>query len=209
MIQMNTRNTLAALSLAAVVAVGSTACQKAQTPQGGAPEEAPLPPVEMKIAYVEVDSIMSQYKFCTDMTEELQKKSQNIQNNLTQREQALQNDAAAFQQKLEQNAYTQAEAESANATLQKRYNDLQELGQRLTTEFQAETEKFNTALLDSIQNYLKAYNKDKKYTLILTKAGDNILYADPQCDITAEVIAGLNKAYKPAPAKKDSDSKKK
>lgn len=206
---MNKKNTLGALSLAAITAVVLSACQNAQEQPEATSDGAALPPTEIKIAYVEVDSIMTQYKFCTDMTEELQKKSQNIENNLAQRQQALQNDAASFQQKLEQNAYTQAEAESANATLQKRYNDLQELGQRLTTEFQAETEKFNTALLDSIQNYLKVYNKDKKYTLILTKVGDNILYADPQCDITAEVVAGLNKAYKPAAAKKDSAEKKK
>ena len=33
--------------------------------------------------------------------------------------------------------------------------------------------------------------------MILTKQGDNILLADPAFDITDEVIAGLNKAYKP------------
>ena len=50
---------------------------------------------------------------------------------------------------------------------------------------------------DSIQHYLAVYNKDKKFSLILSKAGDNILYADKTYDITNEVIAGLNKAYKP------------
>ena len=61
----------------------------------------------------------------------------------------------------------------------------------------SETDKFNTALRDSIQHFLAVYNKDKKYSLILTKQGDNILYADKTYDITAEVVAGLNKAYKP------------
>jgi outer membrane protein len=63
-------------------------------------------------------------------------------------------------------------------------------------------EKFNEALRDSIQHYLAVYNKDKKYSLILTKQGDNILYADKNYDITAEVVAGLNKAYKPKPLDK-------
>ena len=34
------------------------------------------------------------------------------------------------------------------------------------------------------------------------KAGDNILYADKAYDITNEVIAGLNKAYKSTEATK-------
>ena len=40
------------------------------------------------------------------------------------------------------------------------------------------------------------YNKDKKYSLIFSKQGDNLLYADKAYDITNEVVAGLNKAYK-------------
>ena len=89
-----------------------------------------------------------------------------------------------------------------NAGLQKQNADLQELQQRLGSEFQAETDKFNKALRDSIQHYLAVYNKDKKYSLILSKAGDNILYADKAYDITDEVISGLNKAYKPAKTEK-------
>ncbi|HBN46676.1 MAG TPA: hypothetical protein DD401_03345, partial [Prevotella sp.] len=79
---------------------------------------------------------------------------------------------------------------------QKQNNDLQVLNQRLSAEFQTETENFNKALHDSLQHYLAVYNKDKKYSLIFSKQGDNLLYADKAYDITNEVVAGLNKAYK-------------
>ena len=137
----------------------------------------------MKIAYVEVDSIMGQYQFCKDYSQILQKKGQNIQNTL-----------AAKQQQL------QAAAEAIQANLQRQSNDVQALGQRLGNEFDAETAKFNKALSDSIQHFLSDYNKDKKYSLILSKAGNNLLYADKAYDITDVVIAGLNKAYKPSTA---------
>ena len=54
------------------------------------------------------------------------------------------------------------------------------------------------------------YNKDKKYDLILSKAGDNILYAETKYDITQDVINGLNKRYKPAKKveEKKADAKK-
>lgn len=164
---------------------------------------------ELKIAYVEVDSIMSQYKFCKEYSLVLQKKGQNIQNTLASKQQQLQAAAANFQQKIQQNAYTREQAEAIQANLAKQNNDLQELNQRLSGEFQQETEKYNIALRDSIKHFLAIYNKDKKYSFILSKAGDNPLYADKAYDITQEVIAGLNKAYKSsvktsveAPAKK-------
>lgn len=152
----------------------------------------------VKIAYVEVDSIMSQYKFCKEYSLILQKKSQNIENTLAAKQNSLQAAAAKFQQDVQNNKYTQQQAEAVQANLQKQGADLQALQQRLGAEFQNETNTFNKALRDSIQHYLAAYNKDKKYCLILSKAGDNILYADKAYDITNEVIAGLNKAYKPA-----------
>ena len=77
--------------------------------------------------------------------------------------------------------------------LQKQNNDLQGLQQRLSNEFAAEQEKYNKALHDSIANYLARYNKDKKYSIIFSKSGDNLLYADKAYDITKEVISGLNK----------------
>lgn len=152
----------------------------------------------VKIAYVEVDSIMSQYKFCKEYSLILQKKSQNIENTLAAKQNSLQAAAAKFQQDVQNNKYTQQQAEAVQANLQKQGADLQALQQRLGAEFQNETNTFNKALRDSIQHYLAAYNKDKKYGLILSKAGDNILYADKAYDITNEVIAGLNKAYTPA-----------
>lgn len=152
----------------------------------------------VKIAYVEVDSIMSQYKFCKEYSLILQKKSQNIENTLAAKQNSLQAAAAKFQQDVQNNKYTQQQAEAVQANLQKQGADLQALQQRLGAEFQNETNTFNKALRDSIQHYLAAYNKDKKYGFILSKAGDNILYADKAYDITNEVIAGLNKAYKPA-----------
>ena len=163
-------------------------------------------PQEVKIAYVEVDSLMTQYEFCKEYSLILEKKSQNIQSTLQQKGQALQSAANNFQQKLQQNAYTREQAEQIQAGLQKQNADLEALQQRLGAEFQEETNKFNAALHDSLQHYITKYNKDKKYTMILSKSGDNILYADKSIDITNEIIAGLNKAYKKG-STKSSDKK--
>lgn len=195
------KNILKTLALSGATVLMFTACNKSNEPaESPSGTKAKGAPTSMKIAYVEVDSIMSQYKFCKDYSLILQKKGQNIQNTLASKQQALQTAAANFQQKVQQNAYTREQAEMIQAGLQKQNNDLQALNQRLTNEFQVETDRYNAALRDSIRHFLVEYNKDKRYSLILSKAGDNLLYADKAFDITNDVIAGLNKAYKPAKA---------
>ena len=206
---MNKKNVYASLAVAAMTVVAMTSCDKSKSQVDEQAAGSKVAPTETKIAFVEVDSIMTQYKFCKEYSLILQKKGQNIQNTLAQKQQQLEAAAANFQQKVQQNAYTREQAQGIQAQLQRQSADLQALNQRLSGEFQNETEKYNNALRDSIKHFLTSYNKGKKYSLILSKAGDNILYADKAHDITNEVIAGLNKAYKSSPALKDAGKEKK
>ena len=60
------------------------------------------------------------------------------------------------------------------------------------------TQAYQKELRKRINDYLTEYNKDGRYSMILTnsEATINVLYAAPGSDITKEVIEGLNKAYK-------------
>ena len=196
---MNTKNIFRTMALSAFATLAITSCNNKEVAQTETPEQNA--PEELKIAFVEIDSVMTQYKFCKEHSLVLEKKAQNIQNTLAQKERDLNAAANNFQQKLQQNAYTREQAEQVQAGLQKQGADLQSLNQRLTNEYQSELEKYNNALSDSIKNFVARYNKDKKYSLIITKQGENLLYAAPALDITSEIVAGLNKAYKKAPAK--------
>lgn len=207
---MNKKNIFSILSLATVAALSMTSCDKSNNKMDEKPATAAADKTapSNKLAFVEVDSIMTQYNFCKEYSKILEQKGNNIQKTLANKQQQLQTAAANFQQKLQQNAYTREQAERVQAGLQKQNNDLQALNQRLSNEFQTETEEFNKALHDSLQNYLAIYNKDKKYGMIFAKQGDNLLYADKAYDITNEVVAGLNKMYK-GKAKAKSDKAKK
>lgn len=151
----------------------------------------------LKIAYVEVDSLMTQYEFCKEFSLILQKKSNNARNTLNQKGQALQSAMVNFQQKLQNNGFTSREqAEAQQNAIQRQQQSLQELQARLENELASETAKYNEGLRDSLMHFLEKYNKDKKFDIILTKQGDNILYAAKRFDITNDVINGLNKSYK-------------
>jgi outer membrane protein len=196
---MNKKNIFRTVMIASAAALTMTSCNKSGKQNDEVTSQASKAAgTSMKIAYVEVDSLMSQYKFCKDYTLLMTKKGQNIRATLAQKSKALQTAAADFQQKVQANLYTRERAEQIQATLQKQQSDLQALQERLSSEFDAEQNKYNNALRDSLQGFLKQYNKSKTYSLILSKAGDNILYADKTYDITSDVVNGLNKRYKPS-----------
>ena len=62
-----------------------------------------------------------------------------------------------------------------------------------------EQERINEEARDSIQSFLKKYNKTKKYDYVMIKAGDNLLIANPKYNITNDIVKGLNKRYKIKP----------
>src|SRR5574344_2759828 len=195
---MNKKNFFRTVLIASVAALTMTSCNKQKPQIDDKPSQADKAAgTSMKIAYVEIDSLMSQYKFCKDYTLLMTKKGQNIRTTLAQKSRALQAAAADFQQKVQANLYTRERAEQIQAALQKQQADLQALQERLSSEFDSEQTKYNNEMRDSIQAFLKQYNKSKGFALIISKAGDNILLADKKYDITNDVVSGLNKRYKP------------
>ena len=193
------KKTLSAIAVAAL-AFGITSCNN--QPQANDTKETKKPAAatatsssQENIAYVEIDSIMNQYTYWKEVTKILEAKEKNIQKTLAGKQQALQQAAANFQRNVQANKYTQEQAQQIQAGIQKQAADAESLQQRLGAEYQKEVSNYNKALSDSVHNYLKSFNKDKKYVMILAKSGDNILYADEACNITSDVVKGINKAY--------------
>ena len=154
----------------------------------------------LKIAYVELDTLMSQYQLYKDYSEVLTRKGNNIQKTLAQKQRALESHAASVQKKYESNEFTtRDELERAQASIEKEQRDLAELADRLQNEFAMEQARINEEARDSIQSFLKKYNKTKKYDYVMVKAGDNLLIANPKYNITNDIVKGLNKRYKIKP----------
>ena len=152
---------------------------------------------DFKVAYVEIDSLLSKYNFCIDLNEAMVKKSENVRLTLNQKAQDLQKQQQEFQTKYQNNAFLSAErAQQEYDRINKLSEDLQNLSDKLQSELQAESDKNNLQLSDSIRNYLKEYNKTKGFRLIISNTGmDNLLLADEALNITQEVLDGLNARY--------------
>lgn len=157
----------------------------------------------MKIAYVEIDSLLAQYNFCIDLNEAMVKKSENVRLTLNQKANALNKEKQEFQKKVENNAFlSQERAQQEYNRLVKLEQDLQELSNKLQNGLMEESNKNSLQFRDSINAFLKEYNKTHGYSLISSNTGfDNLLYADKAFNITKEIVDGLNARYS-SPAKK-------
>lgn len=149
------------------------------------------------VAVVDIDSLAVQAEYCKDGLKALEAKQNSYRQQLNAKGQALQNAVEAFQKKVQSGAFTsQQEAQQAQAKLQKQQEALQSFQERIEGEMSKATENYQSQLRKDIAAFLKEYNSDGRFKVIISKSGDNVLYSDPSADITNDVINGLNKSYK-------------
>lgn len=151
----------------------------------------------MPVAYLNVDSLLANYTFAQEASEKLMSKQEDARVKMNTKLRTFQNEVADFQRKLENNAFLSRErAEKEQQRLAKKEQELQELEAKLTQDIMIENQKLNQQLADSLNNFLKEFNADGRYHVILSNtAKDNVLMANEQYDITNDVVKGLNARY--------------
>ena len=160
-----------------------------------ASSEVTAAPTEvMPVAYLNVDSLLANYSFAIEASEQLMSKQEDARLKMNTKLRTFQNEVADFQRKLQNNAFLSRErAEKEQQRLAKKEQELQELEAKLTQDIMLENQKLNMQLADSLTNFLQVFNADGRYHVILSNtAKDNVLMAAEQYDITQEVVAGMN-----------------
>lgn len=154
-----------------------------------APTEGAMP-----VAYLNLDSLLVNYTFAVEAADRLMAKQEDARLKLNTKVRTLQNEMGDFQRKLENNAFLSRErAEQEQQRLLRKQAELEQLEQQLTQEIMLENQNLNLQLADTLDNFLKQFNADGRYHMILSNQGrDNVLMADKSYDITEEVIAALN-----------------
>ena len=162
----------------------------------------------MPIAIINTDSILKHYTLAVEASEKLMSRYEESTVKLDTKAKSLQGevetfqrDVVDFQRKLEANAFLSRErAESEQARLQKKeqqlmakQQDLENLRQKLSADFMQEQADLTQQLQDSVQAYLREYNADGRYHLVLNDAV--LMNKVAGYDITNEVIDALNARY--------------
>ena len=148
-----------------------------------------------KIAYFELDSLEAHYTYFKDAESEAKTKETAMNSELESMQRGYQKKIAEWQQKGA--SMTQAESQQA----QQEYASMQQNFQSRKDALQQELAKHNgeimTDIKKRIETFLKEYNKQKSYSFIFAYDPTSIIYyKDSSYNITSDVIAGLNAAYK-------------
>ena len=187
--------------LCIAITISFTSCDKKEAPKGTAiktsNQVANSETSGNTLAYVEVDSLLTQYEFCIKEKAALEAKSKQYEAQINAKMSQFQKASVDFQQKDQSGAFTsQAQGEAALQRLIRLQQEGAKLQQDVQQRMLKAQEKFNKTLRDSVQSFLKDYNREKHYDMIISKQGDNVLYANDKLDITKEVVDGLNKRFK-------------
>ena len=204
-----TTNILSALAISAVVAFGSVSCNQAKqtgntdTPAADSTQtQAP----KGAIVYVDMTKLMAEYDMANDLRAVVETTVSEIQAEITRRETNLANAVARYQEKMQKGLMTRTVAEVEAEKLQKQEIEFNNYANQKNSEINEELLVMNNQINDSIITFIKKYNEEKKFAMILVSQGDAegdgmvtlsapVLTADPSLDITDEVLAGLNEEY--------------
>lgn len=155
---------------------------------------------ELKIAYIKVDSLVVNYDFAQEMHDGFTKQQESFTREYGEKRSRFESQAAAFQEKVQRGGFlTQERAMQERDRLMGEEQQIGKLDQELSAKLAQLQAENNKQLLDSVMNYLKIYNKDKKYSYILNAA--EVLIGDETQNVTKEVLVGLNARYTKAKLK--------
>ncbi len=158
--------------------------------------------ITLPIAYVNVDSLLTNYNFAKDLNESLLRKEESTRATLNQRQGQINSAAQEFERKMRNNAFlSQERAQQEQERILQMNQEYQQLAERLTQEFMLEKEKLNIQMEDTIKAKMKEFNQAKNYEIIFSnRTTSTILFADKKYDITKDVVDFLNSKYGPATA---------
>ena len=158
---------------------------------------APADSTSLSIAFVNTDTLLSQYDYAIKVSESLNSKAETSRTNYNEKLRIFNQELAEFQRKVQNNGFLSMErAQNEQNRLQNEERNLQMLNQQLSQELMQEQARLTTELRDTVSNFLKQY-AEGRYKLILNNnmSNDLILYSIPAIDITADVIKALNDRY--------------
>lgn len=159
------------------------------------------------IAYIQMDSLMHNYGMFIDMSDEFGKKQKNAENDLNARGRNLEREVMEFQDKAQKGILTRFQISSQEEALQKKQQDFVAHRDRTMNSLGQQEQTMMSQISEAILSYVKEYNQSAGYSMILTTTGGQpVLTADPELNITTQILTELNKRYLES---KEKETKKK
>jgi len=146
-----------------------------------------------RIAYLDIDSIESNLEIVKIVRKELDKKKDSINEILAGIEKSIRNKANEYQSKLA--TMNEAQQEMARNDINQRQGDFDVTKQQYNQFYMDAYNLKDQQIRSEIEDFLKLYNKDRKFTFILAYDPRIIYYKDTMYNITGDVIKGVNEMF--------------
>lgn len=152
----------------------------------------------IKIAYVNIDTVLLSYDQAITMNNDFNEKRKKSEDEFAKKAKVFEKEYLAFQEKAQRGGFlSQASMEAQQNALLRQKEELEQLEAKLTQELMAEQQRLNEILYKAIVSYVERYNLAAGYDLILTNTGlGTIMQGNESLNITAAIIEGLNSEYK-------------
>ncbi len=150
---------------------------------------------EMKTGFIDNSKLINDYQKKKDVEATFKTRIEAFDKKVESIGQEFQIEAQAFQEK----AATMAQKDA-----QEQYQILGQKQQRLQQQFQAEEQMIQKesqteidTLIKEVRAFVKEYGKKNGFTYILgSNEAGSVIYGEESKDLTAEILAELNKSYK-------------
>lgn len=152
---------------------------------------------ENKIAFINLDTLVSSYQRSLDLQKDLQKKVNTIQSDIEKKARALENDATDLENRMKKGTITSFEANDVRNSLIQRDQDLQVYTAQKQREMAEEEQVMVNKIMDDIKTCVEKYQQEFNYSLILTTsaATNTVMAYDNSLDITSNILERLNSQY--------------
>ena len=181
---------------------------ESQVPEGTVQAE------EGAIAFVRMEVLIDQYNYAIEKIGEFEQDYEKAQKALENEARSWERDASNYQERAQKGLMMRSEMAQTEEQLQRRGQDLQVKEQKQGVEFSEKYQVIMNNISHNLDEFLREYNKDYKFSVILTTSqGGPILHANPAYDITSTVVKALNEKHagnkgavaKPAPENKEEE----
>ncbi|MFP4557430.1 MAG: OmpH family outer membrane protein [Bacteroidales bacterium] len=151
---------------------------------------------ETAIAWVNMDTLLENYDMYYDIQKKLEEQGRKMESDMTSRTRTFERQMIDFQDKVQKGLVTRSTAQEMQQDLAAKEQELYSFRDELRQKFAEEEQVMLRRIQHSITDYMKEYNKDKGYQVIISRSfGGPLLYGNPSIEITKDVLKGLNEEY--------------
>ncbi|MDP4263001.1 MAG: OmpH family outer membrane protein [Bacteroidota bacterium] len=160
------------------------------------PRDLPAANNPLRIAYFEMDSIAASLYIVRDLKEEMNRKQEANDHEVEELRKSFQQKYNYYQSQAQLGNMTAAQSEAVTQEMKNIDETIKNRKQKLEADYNEFVTWNQNAIKTRIEDFLKDYNKDKKYAYIFANEQGLFYFCDTAYNITGDVIKGLNEIYK-------------